>query len=359
MITRGELWADITKMALTFVVALGTGIGFLYAGFPAPYLMGSLFGVWAVDASIPQISNRMGVARWIHIPVILGLGVLIGSNFTADILSNLEKWFVTVTIMAITTIAVTTIGFVYLRRVRKYDKQLAFLCSIPGGQAEAIVVARDLVEKDYVVALFHLIRVAIVFCTTPLLLGFVQGQDAVYASNTALQAMPSLFDLSWQKLLSFLGTALFGYLIARLLRLPMAHLFGPLCLSTALHMIGILEIPRVNEFVILAQVVIGGAVGARLAWVPFRELLTYVKDAFATTTLILTAYILVAVCISMVIDTDLLAMWLAFVPGGLYEVTLLALIFSFDVAFITFHHTIRVMLIFLSMPLMIARLGKG
>lgn len=61
----------------------------------------------------------------------------------------------------------------------------------------------------------------------------------------------------------------------------------------------------------------------------------------------------------MVIDADLLAMWLAFVPGGLYEVTLLALIFGFDVAFIAFHHTIRVMLIFLSMPLMIARLGKG
>ena len=358
MITRGELWADITKMALTFVVALGTGIGFLYAAFPAPYLMGSLFGVWAVGASIPQLRNRMGVARWIHIPVILGLGVLIGSNFTADILSNLEKWFVTVTIMAITTIAVTAIGFVFLRRVRKYDKQLAFLCSIPGGQAEAIIMARDLVEKDYVVALFHLIRVAIVFCTTPLLLGFIQGQDAVYASNTALQAMPSLFDLSWQKLLSFFSTALIGYLIARFLRLPMAHLLGPLFLSTALHITGILEIPRVNEFVVLAQVVIGGAVGARLARVPFRELLTYVRDAFITTTLILSAYILAAVSISVVIDTDLLAMWLAFVPGGLYEVTLLALIFGFDVAFIAFHHTIRIMLIFLSMPLMIARLGK-
>jgi uncharacterized membrane protein AbrB (regulator of aidB expression) len=47
-------------------------------------------------------------------------------------------------------------------------------------------------------------------------------------------------------------------------------------------------------------------------------------------------------------------MLLAFVPGGLYEVTLLALIFGFDVAFVAFHHTIRVMLVFLGLPFVIA-----
>jgi uncharacterized membrane protein AbrB (regulator of aidB expression) len=45
------------------------------------------------------------------------------------------------------------------------------------------------------------------------------------------------------------------------------------------------------------------------------------------------------------------------VPGGLYEVTLLALIFGFDVAFVAFHHTVRVMLIFLSLPVLAMRLG--
>ena len=43
---------------------------------------------------------------------------------------------------------------------------------------------------------------------------------------------------------------------------------------------------------------------------------------------------------------DFVNMLLVFVPGGLYEVTLLALIFGFDVAFVAFHHTIRMMLIF-------------
>ena len=47
--------------------------------------------------------------------------------------------------------------------------------------------------------------------------------------------------------------------------------------------------------------------------------------------------------------------YLAFVPGGLYEVTLLALLFGLDVAFIAFHSTLRVVLIYLALPLLVSR----
>jgi len=46
---------------------------------------------------------------------------------------------------------------------------------------------------------------------------------------------------------------------------------------------------------------------------------------------------------------------LAFIPGGLYEVTLLALIFGFDIAFVAFHHTVRVMMVFFGLPFIIAK----
>ena len=50
-----------------------------------------------------------------------------------------------------------------------------------------------------------------------------------------------------------------------------------------------------------------------------------------------------------------LQMLLAFIPGGFYEVTLLSLIFGFDVAFVAFHHSIRVILVFLLLPLAISK----
>ena len=53
---------------------------------------------------------------------------------------------------------------------------------------------------------------------------------------------------------------------------------------------------------------------------------------------------------------NFLELWLAFVPGGLYEVTLLALIFGFDVAFVAFHHTVRIIPLIFAMSFIAKRL---
>ena len=348
---------DIRRLTVTFAVALASGWGFLQLGFPAPYLMGSLFGVWIGGGLVTRLQPHLGVARWFHKPVVLGLAVLIGATFNQAVLEQAEKWSLTLVTMLGTTIVVTVIGYQFLRRFRGYDPRLAILCSVPGGQAEALAMAREMVERDYVVALFHLVRVVIVFLTTPLLLRLIEGQAAVDRSNVALQTMPSIFDLPAADIITFILLGAVGMLIARQLRIPMPHLLGPMGLSTVFHLLGWADLPRVNEFVILAQLAIGGAVGAQLAKVPFRELLDYLRDACANTAIILSAYLLATLVIVKVTGVTFLAAWLAFVPGGLYEVTLLALIFGFDVAFVAFHHTVRVMLIFLSLPALALRLG--
>ena len=352
------LGRDIVNLMATFAIALSTGWVFLQIGAPAPFMMGSLFGVWVIGANLPRLQPYLGVARWIHIPVILGLGVLVGSTFTADVLAQTLKWWQTVSTMIGVTILVTACGYFFLTRIRNYEPMMAFFCSVPGGQAEAIVMAREHVEKDYVVALFHLIRVVFVFFSTPLLLGFMQGAEAVQDSNRQLAEMPSLFTLPAKELLAFVAMGVIGYILARLIKLPMAHLLGPLTLSTIAHASGIIMIPRVFEFVMLAQLAIGGAVGARLAKVRFVELIIYFKDAILNTIFILSLYFTAAVVIAYLTDTDLLQVWLAFVPGGLYEVTLLALIFGFDIAYVAFHHAVRVVLVFITMPVTALRLRK-
>ena len=315
------LVTDLTKICVTFAMALATGWAFMQAGAPAPYLMGSLFGVWFGGALVRPLQPHLGVARWFHKPVVLGLGVLIGATFNQSVLAQADKWMITLVTMVGTTVVVTAIGYTFLRRMRGYEPRMAILCSVPGGQAEAIVMAREMVDKDYVV--------------------------------------PSIFALPTSDILTFVALGVAGFLVARLCRVPMPHLLGPVWLSTLFHLTGWAELPRVNEFVILAQLAIGGAVGARLAKVPFRDLLGYLKDACATTVLIVSAYFLSTAAIAFATGSAFLTVWLAFVPGGLYEVTLLALVFGFDVAFVAFHHTIRVMMIFVALPILALRLGPG
>ena len=46
---------DSLKIAITFGLALSTGLMFHSLSMPAPYLMGSLFGVWAVGGAIKPL----------------------------------------------------------------------------------------------------------------------------------------------------------------------------------------------------------------------------------------------------------------------------------------------------------------
>ena len=347
---------DIRKLATTFAVALAAGYGLLHLGAPAPVLLGSLFGVWFAGIAVKPLQAHLGVARWFHIPVVLGLGVLIGSNFSLEFLTGASQWVPTIAVMVLVTVLVTGIGYWHLRRVWDYSRPMAFLCSIPGGQVEAIVMARDLVDRDYVVALFHLIRVALVFFATPLILGLLQGEEAVAASNAALGAMPGVLDMEPGQLAGLALIAAGGLVLARAVRMPVPHLLGPMLLSSALHVAGLVEIPRVQELVWLAQLAIGGAVGARLAQVRILVLLEAIKAAVANTVVIVAVYVLAAESIAYLLGIDPLLLWLAFVPGGLYEVTLLALIFGFDIAFVALHHTTRVLLILVSLPFLATRL---
>ena len=344
-----QIQTDLQKMAVTFSLALSSGWVFFTLGMPAPYLMGSLFGVWFTGGLIRSVQPHLGVARWFHIPVIVGLAVMIGATFEPDMLSRIMRWWKTIAVMLATSFAVCLTGYFILRRWRGYEPRLAFFCCLPGGQAEALILARQLVEKDYVVALFHLVRVAIVFVSTPLLLAFFQGSEAVALSNMQLSAMPSLFSLPLAELGLFVFLGGTGVVLAILLRLPLPYLLGPMSLSILFHLNSLADLPRIHEFVILAQLAIGGAIGAKLAQVPFREVFSYLKDAVVNTLVILALYQLATLLVTYLEGLSFLEVWLAFVPGGLYEVTLLALIFGFDVAFIAFHHTVRIVPLFFAM----------
>ncbi len=350
-----DIFTEIYKIIFTLIIAFMSANLFQLLNVPAPYFLGSLMGVFLTGASIPRVQPFLIIANWFYFPVIIGISVMIGTNFTPDILKTAQQWTFSVSIMLIATLFVTFIAFQFLTRVKFYEPKQAFLCSIPGGQAEAVVMAREIVEKDYVVALFHLIRVAIVFISTPFLLAFIGGNLAIKQSNEILYEMPNLVDLSLSQIIIFLFLCFSGYWIGKLIRIPIPHLLGPIFLSSILHLAGIIELPRISELIIIAQMTIGASVGARLAQISLFELRTTLVDACLTSGLILITYLFMAIFIVFALDVNFLSIWLAFVPGGLYEATILALIFGYDVAFVAFHHLVRVLFIFVSMPIFITK----
>ncbi len=348
---------DCTRLALTLGLALATGWLFQRLGLPAPYILGAVFGVWLFGSLAPALRPKLGVARWFHVPVVLGLGTMIGAAFSSGLLGHALDWWPTLIAMALATTLATAAGYSYLTRLRGYDPRLALLCSLPGGQAEMILLAKTYTDKDYVVALCHLTRVALVVGLAPLLLMLVTGFEGVASSYRVQAALPHIWSLDGQTWLAFVLCAGLGYGIARLVRLPMPHLLGPLLLSAAGHTFDIIDIPRIREFVILAQLAVGGGIGGRLARVPFAELAGYLCDGLVNAALILASYAALAGFVSLAFGLAFMQAILAFLPGGLYEVTLLALIFGFDLAFVSFHHTLRILIIFFSLPWLASKLA--
>ena len=82
---------DIQNITVTAGLAFATGLAFHICGLPAPFLLGALFGVWIIGAAITPIQTRLGIARWLQVPVVLGLGTVIGSNFRPDVLAHIPN----------------------------------------------------------------------------------------------------------------------------------------------------------------------------------------------------------------------------------------------------------------------------
>lgn len=343
---------DAARIALTTLVGLTCGYGLKQIGAPAPYMLGSLFGAWLLGALVPRTQAYLGTPRWFHKFIVLGLATLIGGTLSVEVLRQAIGWWPTVLAMIGATLIATLLGLIYLRGIRQQPMAQAMLSALPGGQADIAAVAHEYTEKDYLVALVHLCRVVTVFVSMPLLLAFVTGPEGVQNSYAVQAGLPSLFNQSWQVPVQLIAVGIAGFLIGRTLRIPMPHLLGPLILSMVLHLTGIIDIPRLSEFVLVAQLFIAGTIGSRLARVPLREVGVGLADGVVTAILLIGSYVLIAYACYQVLGLDLLEMILAFIPGGLYEVTLLALIFGFDaaLAFVAFHHTLRILLIFFSLP---------
>ena len=344
--------SQLGRLTLTALVGLVAGYGLKHIGAPAPYMLGSLFGAWLLGVLVPATLPYLGTPRWFHKFIVLGLATLIGGSLTAEVLGQAPQWWPTVLAMIGATLMATCLGLLYLRGLRRQPMAQALLSALPGGQGDIAAIAHEYTDKDYKVALVHLCRVLMVFVSMPLLLAFATGPEGVQSSYAVQEGLPRLMDQSWRVPLELVGVGLVGFGLGLLLRIPMPHLLGPLILSMVLHVTDIIHIPRLSEFVLVAQLFIAGTIGARLAKVPVREVGLGLGDGFVTAIVLIGSYVLIAYLGHVALGIDLMELILAFIPGGLYEVTLLALIFGFDaaLAFVAFHHTLRILLIFFSLP---------
>jgi hypothetical protein len=281
------------------------------------------------------------------------LGVMLGSSFTPEIAAMLSGWTVSLVILAAYTAVSGALGTWYFHRIAGYDRVTSYFSAMPGGLSVMILVGESMGGDPRLISLTHASRLLLVVLALPFAFQLLLGYDPATrpAPGPALLAIDGV-ELA---LLALCGVA--GWAGAQLLKVPAPAIVGPMVLSAAVHMGGVVEAGPPAELVAAAQVVVGSAIGCRFAGTALALVGRAILWAAGGTLLLVGSAVLAAVGGAALTGLPVMELTLAYSPGGLAEMSLIALALGLEAALVATHHIVRIFLIVVLAPA-VFRLGR-
>lgn len=327
----------IVRILLGLAIGTAGGLCFYLTNLPLPWMIGAMvFTTVASAAGLPlAFSFRLRAL------MVVVLGVMLGSAFTPDLLDQIAAWVISIAIMLAYVLAATVLVQTYLIRVGRYDRTTAFFAAAPGGLTEMILTGGQLGGDERLISLSHGIRILLIAIFVSFgfrLFGGYQPSGSGTIGDPLLSIAP--LDLA---ILAAAGIA--GYFAAKPFRLAAGVLLGPMIISAALHFAGITASRPPVELVAAAQVVLGTSIGSRFAGTPRRVIGRALLLSLGATAILLAITAAFALFIANLLALPPSQVLLAYSPGGIAEMSLIALALGVDPAFVSTHHVARIFMI--------------
>lgn len=339
----------IVPILLTLFLGAVGGWLFDEWNMPLAWMIGAMiFTTTAALAGAPLKGSRR--LRTVVIPI---LGVMLGSAFTPDATAAAGRWIPSLMAMIVFVVVVATCVGLFFYRAMGFGAVTSYFSATPGGLATMVIIGGEMGGDERAISLTHSVRVLLTVLVIPFWFRWFQGYEP-----GGLATLGSVTDIAPLDAAVLLACAIFGYPVAHVLRVPSAHLLGPMVLSAAIHLGGVTEAKPPVEIVNIAQLVIGAGIGARFVGVSVFGVFRVLAAAVASTLFMLILAALIAVVLEDLTGMPFRALWLAFAPGGLAEMTLISLSMGIDPAMVSTHHLVRVMFMVLAAPVVFAMLQK-
>ncbi|HKO10163.1 MAG TPA: AbrB family transcriptional regulator [Alphaproteobacteria bacterium] len=328
---------------MALALALGAAGGFVAfkLRLPLAWMIGAIIATTLAALAGLELRMSQGLRSF----MVVVLGVMLGSAFTPSILGRAAEWLPSIASLLLYVSLLTALVSFYLRKVANYDPVTAYFAATPGGLNEMTIVGGAMGGDERLISLVHGVRILLIAMTIPIWFRFFGGYQPGGLPGPSGAAIP------WRDLVILVLCGAVGLGAARLLRLPAASLTGPMILSAAAHLSGFTASRPPLELIALAQVVVGTAVGCRFAGFPLRQVLRTIANSIGQTAMMLALTIAAALLLSPIVGASVTALVLAFAPGGLAEMSLIALSLGIDAAFVTSHHVARIVMVVLLAPL--------
>jgi membrane AbrB-like protein len=325
------------KAVLALAIGIVSALVATSVGLPLPWMLGPMVGV-ALAALLNAPIHAPAPLRPIVIPAI---GVMLGSSITPDILGQIPRWSMSVLLLMPFLVAAGGISWLIYRKVGRYDPVTAYFAAMPGGLNDMLVMGAEAGGDERRIALAHALRIFCVIVVIVLFYGMFLGVSSAEDAS-AWVALDALTLTDWAILVAC-GVA--GVPFGKLIRLPAAQVFGPMILSGAAHLTGVVTVSPPTVIILVAQLVIGTVVGCRFLGATWREVGGDMMLGVASSLAMLAVTVVFAVIVAQVTGIALTQTVIAFAPGGLAEMTLLSLAMGQDVAYVSVIHMVRLLVV--------------
>ncbi len=336
-----SFWLSVPALCL----GAAGGAVFLYLRMPLAWMLGSM--VFVAIAVLTGADKRipLRVDGFLRAVMIAVIGVMLGSAFKPEMIERAGEWLGLIILMLVYVPVATALCYLLFRRFARLDPVTAYFAATPGGLQEMTLVGEAYGGDGRSIILTHALRVFLTVMTVPVYFRFVEKLDVPpMAVGRHFWELVPLEGL----LLAACGVA--GWYLARRLRIPAAVLVGPMLVSGVVHLLGLSDATPPPEIVAVAQVVMGAALGCRFVGTPLR---TVGRIALWAT---LGTFIMLALALGLTIGfaeragIQREAMMLVLSPGGMAEMSLVALGLGVEVAIVSSMHVFRIAVVVIAAP---------
>ncbi len=325
----------------TLLIAATGGILFNLANFPAGWIAGSM----TFSAAAALAGRPLGLPHSLARAFYIVLGMSIGAVATPKTVLGVATWPLSIAAVTVAMGAVTLGTTVYLKRVHGWDTLTAVFGGIPGGLSQVMVLAAEQGLELRAIAIVQSMRVVILAVCVPAGLGLagLAGPARLPVGAVALAEAP------WELVIM---AALSVAVALALLRagFPGGLIFGPMVVSGILHGGGYVHVTFPPWFANIAMIALGAVAGSRFTGTPFRLMLGYLGAAigsFFVAVIIAAAF---ALGVTLLLSLRVGDVVVAYAPGSIDAMMILALALHLDPVFVGAHHLARVFTVTLALP---------
>jgi membrane AbrB-like protein len=329
---------------LAFAALGGVTLGLL--GVPAGWLSGSILAVACASlAGRPMLIPL----RPMQIMLVL-IGISLGAVVTPATLNGMTTYPLSIAVLVVAMVCISLSGSAYLRVVHGWDKLTAYLAAAPGGLSQVMGLAAEFNADMRAIAIVQTVRVAIIA------IGLPAGLSLLGLAGHVSRSVGGAFNpaqLGEMAILVAASTVV--SLIAYFVRFPGGLLFGAMLTSAALHGSGYIHVVMPWWVTNTVMVAFGAVTGSRFAGTPLRVMMKFIGAAFGSFAISVAITAVFAVGLVGILGLPIAEVMIAYAPGAVDAMMLLALALHLDPVYVGAHHLMRIFFVSMAMPLLARR----